>query len=138
MGILWNAAYDSIAQLIQINPCSITWERYPVTVNRRGETVSDTDAAPQIMQAAVRIAQERAGVQQQREGPAGLSANLSKFVIMLPDTDLRQDDVITEVKTGMKWKVGVTDFLSIEGEVYAKQAPLERAGGGDNEFQTAA
>jgi hypothetical protein len=50
---------------------------------------------------------------------------------MLPEVDLLHNDIITEVDTWKRWKVGVVDFSCSEGKIYVKRAPLIRADGGD-------
>jgi hypothetical protein len=91
--------------------------------------ITDYDVPPETKTAIVRIAHEGGGVQKNGVGPAGLTTNLTKYVVMLYDVDIRENDIITE-DGGMKWKVGAVDPFSLEGEVYMKQAPLNRADGG--------
>lgn len=131
MGALWESAYKGIAQLIALNPCVITWNRYPFKDNGRGNPIRDTEGTPNIMRATVRIAHERSGVPQYQAGPTGLSTAFSLYVIMLPEVDLLHNDIITEVDTWKRWKVGVVDFSCSEGKIYVKRAPLIRADGGD-------
>jgi hypothetical protein len=130
MGALWDSHYDGIARLIDINPVKITWERYPMKDNGYGALIADKDAEPERKEAWVRISHEAAKVQEAATGPAGLTTNLSMYVLALYDVDLQTEDIIT-ANAGViqTWKVGVVDEFSVEGECYAKQAPLVRADG---------
>jgi hypothetical protein len=129
-GALWESHYDRIKQLIDVNPVKITWNRYPLKDNGRGVMIPDTAAEPERKEAWVRISHEAVKVQEAAAAPAGLSTNLSMFLLALYDVDLQTGDVITaEAGVIQKWKTGVVDELSVEGECYAKQAPLVRADG---------
>jgi len=130
MGALWDSHYDGIERLIDINPVKITWDRYPLKDNGYGTLIPDTDAVPQRKEAWVRISHEAAKVQETTAGTAGLSTSLSMFVLALYDVDLHTGDIITANAGAIQtWKVGVVDELSVEGECYAKHAPLVRADG---------
>jgi hypothetical protein len=130
MGALWDSHYDGIVQLIDINPVKITWNRYPLKDNGFGGTIPDTSAAPAQKEAWARISHEAANVQQAAAGPAGLTTGFSMYLLALYDADLQAGDIITaEAGVIQKWKTGAVDGLSVEGECYAKQAPLSRADG---------
>jgi hypothetical protein len=130
MGALLDSHYDGIVQLININPVKITWNRYPVKDNGYGELIPDTSAEPERKEAWVRISHEAAKVPTAAVTPVGPSTNLSMYLLALYDTDLQTGDVITaDAGLIQKWKVGVVDELFIEGECYAKQAPLVRTDG---------
>jgi hypothetical protein len=47
---------------------------------------------------------------------------------MLPDIDMRKDDVITD-NFGFKWAVGTFDYMAVGIKKIAKYAPLDRADG---------
>jgi hypothetical protein len=128
--MLWGSHYEGIKQLINVNPVLITWERYPLVDNGFGEMIEDTTATPEEKKAVVRISHQSGGVQDTKVAPTGLTTNLSEYVVMLPNVDVREGEIIT-AKTGTirKWKVGVVDDLIIEGRPYARQAPLVRADG---------
>ena len=130
MGAVWDSHYDGIKQLIDINPVKITWQRYPLKENARGEMITDTDAAQVEFSAWVRLSRQKGGVQNTSIASTGLTTNLSMYLLTLFDVDIREDEIIT-ADAGLikKWKVGVVDELSVEGECYAKQAPLVRADG---------
>jgi len=130
MGVLWDEHYDGIRQLIDVNPARIAWKRWPSKDNARGEAVDDLDADPEELSAWVRISQKSGGVQDAAAEATGLTTSLSMYVVALHDADLREGDVI-EASAGAigRWKVGVVDELSVDGECYAKQAPLVRADG---------
>jgi hypothetical protein len=130
MGVLWDSHFDGIEQLIEINPTKITWRRYLLKDNGRGEPIPDTSSAPEELTAFVRISHQKGGVQNTTVAATGLTTNLSMYVIALYDVDLREGDIITSDTMAIrKWKVGVVDELSVEGECYAKQAPLVRSDG---------
>ena len=130
MGALWDSHYDGIERLISINPVKITWDRYPVKDNGYGAMIPDSAADPEHKEAWVRISHQKDGVQDAAAAAAGLTTNLSMFLIALYDADLHEGDIITaEAGAIQKWKAGVVDELSVEGECYAKQAPLARADG---------
>ncbi|MCL2093025.1 MAG: hypothetical protein FWH12_02415 [Treponema sp.] len=127
---LWENHVEGVEQLIDINPVSITWDRYPVIDNGRGVMVPDPSAPPEKHQAWVRLSHQAGGVQDTSVASVGLTTNKSMYLLMLYNVDLRKDEIITvdfgPIRT---WKVGVVDELFVEGECYAKQAPLVRADG---------
>jgi hypothetical protein len=128
--MLWESHYEGIKQLIGINPVRVTWERYPLIDNGFGTMIEDTTATPELKKAVVRISHQAGGVQDTKVSPTGLTTNLSEYVVMLPQVDLREGEIITaDTGTIMKWTVGVVDDLIIEGKPYARQAPLVRADG---------
>jgi hypothetical protein len=128
--MLWESCYEGIKHLIEINPVRVTWERYPLIDNGFGEMIEDTTATPETKQAGVRMSRQAGGVQDTNVAPAGLTTNMSEYIVMLPNVDLREGEIITaDTGTIKKWKVGVVDDLIVEGRVYARQAPLVRADG---------
>jgi hypothetical protein len=131
MGALFDSAYEGIQRLIDINPVYVTWSRYPLVDNGRGVLIPDTQAEPEVKSAWVRISHQAGGVQDTTVAATGHTTNLSLYLVMLPDVEVRDGDSIT-ADTGpiREWKVGVVDELFIEGECYGKQAPLTRADGG--------
>jgi|GEM_PF-2184971 len=130
MGTLWDNHYDGIRQLIDINPTRISWTRRPAKDNGRGGQMPDTEAEPEGFSAWARISHQKGGVRAAEAEATGLTTNLSMYVVTLYDADIREGDVI-EADTGAirKWQVGVVDELYVDGECYAKQAPLVRADG---------
>jgi hypothetical protein len=130
MGALFDSAYEGIRQLIEVNPVLIRWKQYPRMDNGRGVLIPDTQGEPEEKTAWVRISRQAGGVQDTAVAAVGHTTNLSRYLVMLPDVDIREGEIIT-VDTGSirTWKVGVVDELGIEGECYGKQAPLTRADG---------
>ena len=132
MGVLWDSHYDSIKQLIDINPVEITWARYPLKDNGHdnGVMIPDLSAEPELKTAWARISHQRSGVQDVSAGATGFTTSFSMYLLALYDVDLREGEIIT-AKAGaiQTWKVGVVNELSVGGECYAKQAPLVRADG---------
>lgn len=124
---LWSQFYDATKQNIMLNPSRITWERQVLVDNGRGVMVPDPDGASEPLTAVVRIAHESSSVPNNAEGAVGLSTNKSFFVMATSDVDLRENDVITETKTGKEWKLGPVDPQGIEGEAFMIQAPLYNA-----------
>jgi len=130
MGVLWDSHYDGIRQLIDINPVKITWERYPDKDNDRDVPITDFSAVPEQKRAWVRISHQRGGVQDASAQATGFTTSFSMYLLALYDVDVRDGEIITaETGTVQKWKVGVVNELFVDGECYAKQAPLERADG---------
>jgi hypothetical protein len=128
--MLWESHHEGIKQLIGINPVRITWERHLLIDNGFGTMIEDTGAVPETKKAVVRISHQAGGVQDTTVAPAGLTTNLSAYIVMLPNVDLRQGEVImANTGTIQRWTVGMVDDLIIEGRVYARQAPLVRADG---------
>ena len=133
MGSLWDDHHDGIRRLIDVNPTKITWNRYPLKDNGYGTMIDDTDAEPEDIErlsAWARISHRRGGVQEAAAEATGPTTSLTMYVIAPHDADLRQGDVI-EADSGAirRWRVEVVDELHVEGECYAKQAPLVRADG---------
>ncbi|MHB9293843.1 hypothetical protein Holit_02962 [Hollandina sp. SP2] len=132
MGALFDTAYEGIQRLIEVNPVCVTWNRYPLVANGRGVLVPDTQGEPEPQRAWVRISHQAGGVQDTAVAATGHTTNLSLYLIMLPDADIREEEIITvDAGSIRKWKVGVVDELCIAGECYGKQAPLTRADGGN-------
>jgi hypothetical protein len=130
MGALWDSHYDGIARLIDINPVKITWGRYPLKDNGLGAMIADKEAEPEQRSAWARISHQKGGVQDTAVASTGLTTNQSMYLLALCDADLCEGDIVTaDAGSIRKWKVGVVDELSVEGECYAKQAPLARADG---------
>ena len=130
MGVLWDSHYDGISRLIDINPVKISWRRWPLIDNGYGATVNDTSAEPEELSAWVRISQNKGGVQGAVTAAAGITTEQSMFMLALYDVDLREGDIAAaEAGAIRKWKIGVVEELSVEGECYAKQAQLLRADG---------
>jgi len=132
MGAIWDSHYDGIKQLIDINPVKITWERYLMKDNGRenGVMIPDLSAAPEQKTAWVRISHRRSGVQDASAESTGFTTSFSMYLLALYDVDVREGEIIT-AETGaiQKWKIGAVNELFVDGECYAKQAPLERADG---------
>jgi len=130
MGTLWDSHYDGIKQLIDINPVEITWARYPLKDNGRNVLAADMSADPEQKKAWGRISHQRSGVQDVSTEATGFTTSFSMYLLALYDVDVREGEIIT-AKAGaiQTWKVGVVNELSVEGECYAKQAPLVRADG---------
>jgi hypothetical protein len=128
--MLWESHYEGIKQLIEMNPVRITWERYPLIDNGFGTMIEDAAAVPETKKAVVRISHQAGGVQDTKVAPTGLTTNQSAYIVMLPNVDVREGEIITaNTGTIRKWKVGVVDDLIIEGKPYMRQAPLVRADG---------
>jgi CO/xanthine dehydrogenase Mo-binding subunit len=130
MGALFDSAYEGIQRLIEVNPVLIQWKRYPLMDNGRGMLIPDTQAEPEEKTAWVRISHQAGGVQDTSVAATGHTTNLSQYLVMLPEVDIRDGEIITTDTGSIRtWKVGVVDELIIEGECYGKQAPLTRADG---------
>lgn len=131
MGALFDSAHAGMQHLIDVNPVLIRWNRRPLIDNGRGALIPDAQAEPEERSAWGRISRQAGGVQDAGAAATGHTTNLSMYLILPPEADLREGDVIT-AETGAirKWKTGVVDELYIEGECYGKQAPLTRADGG--------
>lgn len=131
MGALFDSAYEGMKRLIDINPVCVTWSRYPLVDNGRGGLTPDTRAEPEAKTAWVRISHQAGGVQNTTVAATGHTTNLSMYLIMLPEADIREGDIITADSGSIRtWKAGVVDELCLEGACYGKQAPLTRADGG--------
>jgi hypothetical protein len=130
VGALFDSAYEGIRQLIEVNPVWVSWNRYPLVDNGRGALIPDTQGEAEEKSAWVRISHQAGGVQDTTVAATGHTTNLSMYLVMLPEVDIREGDIIT-ADTGAirQWKTGVVDELFIEGECYCKQAPLTRADG---------
>jgi hypothetical protein len=128
--MLWESHYEGIKQLIGINPVRITWDRYPLIDNGFGTMIEDTTAEPEPKKAVVRISHQSGGVQDTTVSPTGLTTNMSAYIVMLPNVDLREGEIITaNTGTIKKWKVGVVEDFFVEGKSYKREAPLVRADG---------
>jgi len=112
------------------HPVEITWARYPLKDNGHGVLLPDFSAEPELKTAWGMISPHRNGVQDVSAGATGFTTSFSMYLLVLYDVDLREGEIIT-AKAGViqTWKVGVVNELSVEGECYAKQAPLVRADG---------
>jgi hypothetical protein len=103
------------------------WNRYATYNNGYGVEIVDTDSAVPVCAKVLLISQSD-NPKHDAVVSTGLSANFAKYVFMLPDIDMRKDDMIID-NFGFKWTVGTFDYIAIGTKKVAKYAPLDRADG---------
>lgn len=111
---------------INLNKSRIVLMRFPTMTDPiTGETVRNQAGTKTSYPIYARIAHEREQVPINMETPAGLSTNLSRFII----TDYNQAPVEHDTFTwqGKDWEVGPVDEVVIFGSVIGYQAPLKEA-----------
>jgi hypothetical protein len=130
MGILYDAMFETTADLIQLNPQRVTWDRYPLKDNGLGVMIEDTDQQPEQLDGVIRISHQSGGVSENQVTDRGLTTNKSAYAVWLPDLDLREGDIITgEFGSIQRWKIGTINPYFSEKKCYKKEAVLTRADG---------
>jgi hypothetical protein len=117
----------TVKRMIKENGVVCHWNRYLTHDNGYGTEIMDTDSAVPLY-AKVLLLNQSDNPKYDAIVSTGLSANFTKYVLMLPDIDMRKDDIITD-NFGFKWTVGTFDYIAVGTKKVAKLAPLDRADG---------
>ena len=99
----------------------ITWLKQVEETNSRGKTVMADGT--ETVSATVLILKERFNPLNPQLGPVGITHDYTRYVLALPDVELRNGMVITD-NHGMRWKLGIVDWFDVGGVSVAKQASL--------------
>ena len=99
----------------------VTWNEQIEEYNSRGEVIASNNG--QVKKAKVLILKEKFTVLKSIEAVIGLTQDYTRYVLTLPDIDIKKDVVITD-QHNMKWKIGVVDWFDVGGVSVAKQAAL--------------
>jgi hypothetical protein len=102
------------------------WEHFAMVDNGFGKLIPDDESGPVALAARVLLLSEQFSPEKYGEGAAGLTVTFAKYVMALPDVDLMENDVITDVND-MKWKCGAFSPIDVAGGLVARQAPLSRS-----------
>jgi len=100
---------------------TVTWQEQETTVNSRGRPIEAESGIPKS--AKVLILKEKYSPLQAIQVSTGLSQDYARYILALPDIDLKKDMVVTDAHN-MKWKLGIVDWFDIAGVSVAKQAAL--------------
>jgi len=101
---------------------NITWQETETTINSRGKTV---DSKTEIIKTAkVLLLKEKYNpVQIISTNIIGLSQDYARYVLTLPDIEIKKDMVITD-SHNRKWKLGAIDWIDIGDIPVCKQSLL--------------
>ena len=99
----------------------ITWNETLAETNSRGKNAAGANSA--LKTARVLILKEKFNPLQPVINAMGLSHDYARYVLCLPDIDLKKDMVITD-NHNMKWKLGIFDWFDVAGTPVAKQSAL--------------
>ena len=100
----------------------ISWNKTETVNNSRG--VSIENKTDEIKSAKVLLLKEKFNpLQIIGANPIGLSHDYARYVIALPEIDIKKDMIITD-NHNMKWKLGVIDWFDIGGTAVCKQSAL--------------
>ena len=99
----------------------VSWKEASEEINSSGVTV--TSGNGEIITAKVLLLKERFNALKSLEAVSGVSHDYTRYILTLPEIDIRKDVVITD-NHGIKWKLGIVDWFDIGGVSVAKQAKL--------------
>jgi hypothetical protein len=102
---------------------TVTWPREKATVNSRGETIYGGDKVTQS--ARVIILKDNFSPLSKILMAAGLVSDPSKYVMAPANTDLIENDVLTD-SNGVKFRLGAVDFFALKGTNICLQSKLTR------------
>lgn len=114
-----------IKKHIAESPTVITIFRQPLVDDGFGGTVESPTAAPDEFTMTVRLSHEQKGPEKLESVPAGLSTNLSRFILVDYETVIYENDVFEAINKN--WCVGPVDPLLKFGGIIGYQAPLREA-----------
>lgn len=133
---LLKQARKSVIALIKESPIKITVKRFPLVDDGSGDgtLVPDPYGTPDDYTMTVRISHERRQPANLGSAPAGLSTNLSRFVMVDYKTTIYQGDTFEAL--GKYWEIGPVDPLMKFGGATGYQAPLREAEGMEEDVDT--
>jgi len=100
----------------------ITWQSNETTTNSRGVKVKTSNEI--IKSAKVLLLKEKfSPLQVFDSGVFGLSQDFKRYILTLPDIEIKKDLVITD-NHKMKWKLGIIDWFDIAGTPICKQSSV--------------
>lgn len=100
----------------------ITWNEPVITFNSRNNPVS-SNTGP-IKTAKVLLLKEKFNPMKVFDtGIIGLGQDHTRYIMALPDVDLKKDMVVTD-NHAIKWKLGFIDWFDVAGTPVCKQATL--------------
>jgi len=101
---------------------NVTYQEFGNETNSRGRPINIENGI--IKNAKVLLLKEKFNPLQVTESNIiGLTQDYTRYVITLPEINLKKDMVITD-NHNMKWKLGVVDWFDVGGESVCKQAAL--------------
>ena len=99
----------------------VTYQEQETELNSRGvPIVKQSDV---IKSVKVLLLKEQFSVLKPIQTVAGLSQDYTRYIVTLPDVDIKKDMIITD-NHNIKWKLGIVDWFDIGGVAVAKQASL--------------
>ena len=113
---------NMVKRYIKQDGVNVTWNEVETVKNSRGiETANKTS---EVKFAKVLLLKEKFNPLQIIDtNIIGLSQDYTRYILTLPETDIKKDIVITD-NHGMKWKLGVVDHFDIGGVFICKQSAL--------------
>ena len=113
---------NMVKRYIKQDGVNITWNEVETVKNSRGiETANKTS---EIKSAKVLLLKEKFNPLQVIDtNIIGLSQDYARYILTLPETDIKKDMVITD-NHNMKWKLGIVDWFDIGDVSIFKQSAL--------------
>jgi len=125
-----NASYlkqarKGIKKHVEENPTEIIIYRKPLVEDGFGGYVESPTADPDDFTITCRISHEQQGPVNNEPVPAGLSTNLTRFIIVDYKTTIYENDTFEAIDKN--WMIGPVDPLIKFGGIIGYQAPLREA-----------
>ena len=100
----------------------VSWNELITTINSRGKPVNTKSDI--IVTAKVLLLKDKFSLLNITDsGVFGLTQDYARFILTLPDIDIKKDMVIID-NHNRRWKLGMIDWFDVSGIPVAKQASL--------------
>ena len=101
---------------------NVSWNEQTVTNNSRGRPIASNDGM--IKSSKVLLLKDKFDPNKVIDTNVfGLSADYSRYILALPEVDIKKDMIITD-NHDMKWKLGIIDWFDVGGVPVCKQSAL--------------
>jgi hypothetical protein len=111
-------------RMIRINQTTVEKFVYKMKEDGFGGTIVDVNSSPDVISENVRFI--NSADYAYGESSIGFSLKAGKYILMQYDTRIEENDIITEICTGDKYKVGAVEPLITAGNAWAKRAKVEK------------
>ena len=101
---------------------TVTWFENEEKENSRGKTLNIKSENAKTSKVLL-LKEKFNPLQVIDSGVFGLTQDYTRYVLTLPDVEIKKDMVITD-NHGMRWKLGIIDWFDIGGVSIAKQSAL--------------
>jgi len=100
----------------------VTWNESVMEKNSRNISVNKNNEK-QITKKVLLLKEKFNPLQVMDSGVFGLTQDYTRYILTLPDVDIKKDMIITDSRN-RKWKLGIVDWFDIQDVVVAKQSSL--------------